>query len=238
MSAPPPLRQNLRFEADGVNVYGYLALPPGGTGPGVVVIQEWWGLTDQIADVTDQFAAAGYVALAPDLYGGRTTHDSDDAARLATALPMRKAVGELTGAVDYLLAHDAVQGDAVGAVGFCMGGGFVLALAAAAGERIAAAVPYYGVLGDDEADFSAVRADVLGHYGELDENASPARAEEIAARVRAESGAQVTVHRYPAGHAFANEENHLGTYDPESAQLAWDRTLAFLGARLGRGGSG
>ncbi|MFC4495729.1 dienelactone hydrolase family protein [Streptomyces ovatisporus] len=231
MSAPP-LRQNLRFVADGVDVYGYLALPPAGTGPGVLVIQEWWGLTDQIAGVADDFAAEGYVALAPDLYGGRTTHDSDDAARLASELPMNKAVGELTGAVDYLLAHEAVRGDAVGAVGFCMGGGFVLALAAAAGERIAAAVPYYGVTGDDEADFSGMRAEVMGHYGEFDENASPARAEEIAGRIRAESGAQATVHRYPAGHAFANEENHLGTYDPESARLAWERTLEFLEARL------
>jgi len=228
----PPLRQNLSFVADGVDIYGYLALPPGGTGPGVIVIQEWWGLTDQIAGVADDFAAAGYVALAPDLYGGRTTHDSDDAARLANELPMRKAVGELTGAVDYLLAHEAVRGDSVGAVGFCMGGGFVLALAAAAGEKIAAAVPYYGVIGDDEADFSALRAEVLGHYGELDENASPARAEEIAERIRAESGAQVMIHRYPAGHAFANEEDHLGTYDPESARVAWERTLDFLKARL------
>lgn len=231
MSAPP-LRQNLRFDADGVEIYGYLALPEGGTGPGVVVIQEWWGLTDQIARVADDFAAAGYVALAPDLYGGRTTHDSDDAARLATLLPMSRAVRELTGAVDYLLAHEAVRGDAVGAVGFCMGGGFVLALAAAAGEKVAAAVPYYGVAGDDELDFAGVRADVLGHYGEFDENATPARAEEIAARIRAESGANVTIERYPAGHAFANEEDHLGTYDPECARLAWQRTLAFLEKRL------
>ena len=231
MSAPP-LRQNLSFEADGVDIYGYLALPPGGTGPGVIVIQEWWGLTDQIAGVADQFAAAGFVALAPDLYGGRTTHDSDDAARLATELPMSRAVGELTGAVDHLLAHEAVRGDAVGAVGFCMGGGFVLALAAAAGEKIAAAVPYYGVISDDEADFRGLRADVLGHYGDQDEMASPARAEEIAERIRTESGAGVEIHRYPAGHAFANEEDHLGTYDPELAQVAWDRTLGFLRARL------
>jgi carboxymethylenebutenolidase len=228
----PPLRQNLRFDAHGVEIYGYLALPEGGTGPGVVVIQEWWGLTDQIADVADQFAAAGFVALAPDLYGGRTTHDSDDAARLASELPMHTAVRELVGAVDYLLAHEAVRGDAVGAVGFCMGGGFVLALAAEAGERIAAAVPYYGVASDDEVDFSGVRADVLGHYGDLDENATPARAEEIAARIRAEAGAKVTIERYPAGHAFANEENHLGTYDPDSTRLAWERTLAFLRERL------
>lgn len=231
MSAPP-LRQNLSFTADGVDIYGYLALPPGGTGPGIIVIQEWWGLTDQIAGVADQFAAAGFVALAPDLYGGRTTHDSDDAARLATELPLAEAVRDLTGAVDHLLAHEAVLGDAVGAVGFCMGGGFVLALAAAAGEKVAAAVPYYGVLSDDEADFSGLRADVQGHYGEQDENASPARAEEIAERIRAQSGSRMEIHRYPAGHAFANEEDHLGTYDPESARLAWDRTLAFLQARL------
>jgi carboxymethylenebutenolidase len=228
----PPLRQNLQFKADGVDIYGYLALPPGGSGPGVIVIQEWWGLTDQVAGVADQFAAAGYVALAPDLYGGRTTHDSADAGRLASELPMERAVRDLTGAVDYLLAHEAVRGDAVGAVGFCMGGGFVLALAAAAGDKVAAAVPYYGLVTGDQVDFSTLRADVLGHYGETDQMVPPDRAEAVAEDIRATSGAEVTIHRYEAGHAFTNEEDHLGTYDPGLARLAWQRTLDFLQARL------
>lgn len=227
-----PPRQNLRFTAHGVDIHGYLALPPAGTGPGLIVIQEWWGLTDQVAGVADRFAAAGYVALAPDLYGGRTTHDSEEASRMAQELPLERAVSRLTGAVDYLLAHEAVRGDAVGTVGFCMGGGFVLALAASAGAKVAAAVPYYGLVTGEQVDFSGLRADVQGHYGERDEMVPPDKADQVADHIRSVSGAHVELHRYDAGHAFTNEENHLGTYDPESTRLSWDRTLAFIGERL------
>src|SRR5580658_3197917 len=140
-------RQNVAFASNGGQAHGYLALPPSGRGPGLVVIQEWWGLTSHIADVTDRFAAEGFVALAPDLYGGATTHDAGEATRLMQELPVGRAARDLRGAVDYLLARDAVMGGTVGAVGFCMGGAFVLQLGIQVGDRIAPSVTFYPVGG-------------------------------------------------------------------------------------------
>src|SRR5258706_15622529 len=128
--------QNVTFPSNSPSAPGYLALPPSGAGPGVVVIQEWWGLTTHIKDVTDRLAAEGFVALAPDLYGGITPHDGDEAGRLMMELPVEGAARDLGGAVDFLLGHDAVTSSTAGAVGFCMGGGFVLVLAAQQGSRI------------------------------------------------------------------------------------------------------
>ena len=127
------------------------------------MIQEWWGLTTHVADLTNRFAAEGFVALAPDLYGGRTTHDSAEAAALLEALPVDKAAQDLAGAVDFLLDHPAVTGDKVSATGLCMGGGFVLELAAQQGDRIAKAVPFYGIPRVRQ-DYSQLTAQVLGHY--------------------------------------------------------------------------
>src|SRR3954452_6154058 len=138
-------RQRVSFPSGGREAHGCLAIPSGGAGPGVIVIQEWWGLTDHIAAVADRLAGEGFVALAPDLFGGVTTHDADEAGRLLSELPVERAAQDLGGAVDFLLAHDAVTSSKVGAVGFCMGGGFVLLLAAQQGDKVAAAVPYYGV---------------------------------------------------------------------------------------------
>src|SRR5436305_2777591 len=160
--------QNVTFASNGRTAHGYLALPAGGRGPGVVVIQEWWGLTSHIVDVTNRLAAEGFVALAPDLYGGTTTHDADEAGRLMQELPVDRAARDLGGAVDYLLGHDAVTSSTVGAVGFCMGGGFVLVLAAQQGSKISAAVPFYGVLKEDYPDLSGLTAPVQGHFGSQD----------------------------------------------------------------------
>ncbi|MGH3833667.1 MAG: dienelactone hydrolase family protein, partial [Pseudonocardiaceae bacterium] len=165
--------QNVTFESDGSTGYGYLALPKSGRGPGVVVIQEWWGLTSHIADVANRLAAEGFVALAPDLYGGTTTHDAAEAGKLMRDLPVGQAARDLGGAVDYLLGHEAVTSSQLGAVGFCMGGGFVLVLAAQQGDKIGAAVPFYGVLGEEYPGFANLSAPVLGHFGERDEFVSP-----------------------------------------------------------------
>jgi carboxymethylenebutenolidase len=224
--------QNVTFPSNGGEAHGYLALPPSGSGPGLIVIQEWWGLTTHVAAMTDRFAAAGYVALAPDLYGGPTTHDGAEAAKLAGALPADRAVDDLSGAVDYLLGHDAVTGDRVGVVGFCMGGGFVLALAAKVGERIAAAVPFYGVP-SEAPDYSGLTASVLGHYGTDDAFISVDGVNQMADAIAAATGVGPDLKWYPAGHAFMNDENLLGTYDAAQAQTAWDRTITFLGAQLG-----
>jgi carboxymethylenebutenolidase len=225
-------RQNTSFPSGGGQAHGYLALPASGSGPGVVVIQEWWGLTDHIADVTDRLAAEGFVALAPDLFGGRTTHDADEAGQLMSELPVDQAARDLGGAVDFLLGHEAVTSSTVGAVGFCMGVGFVLLLAAQQGERVSAAVPFYGVGSAVPKTYEGLTAAVQGHYGERDDfyPADDARAQ--AEQIRTESGAEVEFHFYDAGHAFHNDTNTLGTYSEADAQLAWSRTVEFLRAKV------
>ena len=225
-------RQNVTFASNGSEAHGYLATPSSGSGPGVIVIQEWWGLTDHIADVTDRLAAEGFVALAPDLYGGTTTHDAEEATKLLTELPVDRAARDLAGAVDYLLAHESVTSDTVGAIGFCMGGGFVLLLAAQQGDRIGAAVPFYGVGPGVPSTYTGVRAAVQGHYAEQDQMYPVDDARALEQQIRSESGAQVEFFYYPAGHAFHNDENLIGTYDEEQAKLAWGRAVDFLKASL------
>lgn len=226
-------RQNVQFPSNGGHAHGYLAIPPAGSGPGVIVIQEWWGLTDHIAEVADRLAAAGFVALAPDLFGGKVAHDADEAGALMMALPVDQAARDLAGAVDFLLGHEAVTSSRVGAIGFCMGGGFVLMLAAQQGDKIGAAVPFYGVGPAVPSQFAGITAAVQGHYAEQDAfyPADDARAQ--AEQIRAESGAEVEFFFYPAGHAFHNDQDLLGTYDSAEAALAWDRAVAFLKAQLG-----
>ncbi|HEY3810020.1 MAG TPA: dienelactone hydrolase family protein [Acidimicrobiales bacterium] len=225
-------RQNVTFASNGGQAHGYLALPPAGHGPGLIVIQEWWGLTAHIARLVDKFAADGFVALAPDLYGGTTTHDAEEAGRLMAELPVERASRDLAGAVDYLLARDDVDGDQIGAVGFCMGGAFVLNLAVQEGGKIAAAVAFYPV-GQLPDDYAGLQAEVLAHYGEQDAFIPIASADELTAKVAAGNGKRPEIERYPAGHAFVNDDNLLGTHDPALAGKAWDRTVAFLHKHLG-----
>ncbi len=219
--------QNVTFPSNGGEAHGYLALSPSGTGPGLVVIQEWWGLTTHVEDLVNRFAAAGFVALAPDLYGGRTTHDGEEAAELMASLPRDRAARDLSGAVDHLLGHEAVTSSAVGAVGFCMGGGFVLSLAARAGEKVSAAVPFYGLPGE-ETDVSGLTAAVQGHYGRQDETIPEESVHAAFARIEEATDQAPEVHLYDAGHAFLNDEDLIGTYDPDNAALAWDRAVTFL----------
>jgi carboxymethylenebutenolidase len=231
METENPL-QNVTFPSNGATAHGYLTLPASGSGPGVVVIQEWWGLTSHIADVANRLAAAGFVALAPDLYGGPTTHDAGEAGKLMEQLPVDRAARDLGGAVDYLLGHAAVTSERVGAVGFCMGGGFVLLLAAQQGGKIGAAVSFYGVLGTEYPSFENLSAPLLGHFGEQDQMATPDAVRYLAATIERQSGQNPDFRFYPAGHAFFNEENLIGTYDPEQAAKAWDATIAFLREHL------
>ena len=231
METENPL-QNVSFPSNGSTAHGYLALPESGSGPGVVVIQEWWGLTSHIKDVTDRLAAVGFVALAPDLFGGATTHDAEEAGRLMQELPVDRAARDLGGAVDYLLAQDAVTSEQIGAVGFCMGGGFVLVLAAQQGDKIGAAVPFYGVLGEEYPSFQNLTAPLLGHFGAQDEMATPDKVRELADTIEKQSGQRPDFRHYPAGHAFFNDQNLIGTHDPEQAAKAWDATIAFLRQHL------
>ncbi|TCP53197.1 carboxymethylenebutenolidase [Tamaricihabitans halophyticus] len=233
MTQVPNAHQNTTFPSNGGTAYGYLATPPSGSGPGLVVIQEWWGLTDHVADVTDRFAKQGFVALAPDLYGGRTTHDAEEAARLMRELPVDDAAKDLAGAVDFLRTNEAVTSERIGAVGFCMGGKFVLVLAAQQGEKIGAAIPFYGLPDVDSTDFSGLRAPVLGHYATKDRGIDPAAVERMHAKLaeQAPTGIRSEIHFYPAEHAFFNDRN-TATYHADSAALAWQRTLEFLRTEL------
>jgi carboxymethylenebutenolidase len=225
-------RQNVTFPSNGGQAYGYLALPATGRGPGLVIIQEWWGLTSHIADMTDRFAAEGFVSLAPDLYGGSTTHDAGEAGELMSQLPIEDATRDLAGAVDYLLARDDVEGDRIGLVGFCMGGAFVLTLAVQEGGKVAAAVPFYPV-GPMPDDYAGLQGAVLAHFGEKDAFVPASVADDLAAKIEAGTGQAPLIEKYPAGHAFANDHNLLGTYDPEQAAKAWSTTVAFLHDHLG-----
>jgi carboxymethylenebutenolidase len=221
-------QQNVRFPGGAGEAFAYLRLPESGSGPGVVVIQEWWGLTTHVASIVDRLADAGFVALAPDLYGGPTTHDRAEAVELAKSLPVERAAEDLAGAVDYLVGLPAVTSATVGAIGFCMGGDFVFALAARRPDLVSAAVPFYG-LPRDLSVVTNIRAAVQGHFG-IDDHSIPVERVESVFATLAErpDAAPAELHLYPAGHAFLNDENLIGTYDPECAAQAWSRATEFL----------
>lgn len=221
----------MTFPSAGGTAHGYLALPPSGQGPGVIVIQEWWGLTDHIANVSDRLAAEGFVALAPDLYGGNVAHDSGEAFRMMQELPVARGVELRSGAVDHLLGLPEVTSDTVASVGFCMGGGFVL-YQAAADPRVSAAVPFYGVIQGELPDFSGLKAQILGHYGELDTSIPKASLEQLSTAIQQQSGITPDFRLYPAQHAFFND-GRPEAYAPESAAQAWESTVAFLHEQLG-----
>jgi carboxymethylenebutenolidase len=230
-STGSPVRQNVTFPSAGKTAHGYLALPPAGQGPGVLVIQEWWGLDDHIADVTERISAEGFVALAPDLYGGNVAHDESEAGRMMSELPVSRGVRLLSGAVDYLLGRYETTSTTVGSVGFCMGGGFVL-YQAATDPRVSAAVPFYGVLrGSEMPDFSNLKAQVLGHYGQYDPTNPVELLEKLRSAIRDQAGIEADLRLYPAGHAFFNDTRPA--YHAESARQAWSSTVAFLHQQLG-----
>lgn len=219
----------IEFAAGGTSGSGYLATPERGTGPGLLVIQEWWGLVPHIKDVTDRFAKAGFVALSPDLYRGETTTSPDEAGRKLMALDIARAGEDLAGAASYLLSLPSVAPKKVAALGFCMGGQLAL-FAATKHEGIAAAVNFYGVHPNVKPDFSALRGPVLCHFGKADEFVDEASARALVAEIEA-AGGDVEAHFYAAGHAFFNDARPEA-YDAADASLAWDRTLAFLRAHL------
>src|ERR1700753_1774432 len=137
--------ESVSFPSNGSSAEGYLATAAGGSGgPGVIVIQEWWGLVPHIRDVVDRFAGAGFTALAPDLYHGETTTEPDEAGKLMMALNMGQAAKDISGAVDYLLSRDETTSEHVGIVGYCMGGGLALYAATIRPDAIKATAPYYG----------------------------------------------------------------------------------------------
>lgn len=222
----------IEFPSNGATGEGYLAVPASGTGPGVVVIQEWWGLVDHMKDVCDRFAAEGFVALSPDLYHGAATTEPDEAAKAMMSLRLDRAAKDMSGAVDAVAERSSTS--QVGVVGFCMGGGLALMLASQRPDRVGAVVPFYGVVPWEGAqpDYGALRAAVLGHYAGRDESASPDAARALVRTLREAGNGDVDIHIYPeADHAFFND-TRPEVYDAEASVLAWQRTLDFLRSRL------
>ena len=216
----------IAFSANGHKTPGFLSLPPGGRGPAVIVVQEWWGLVGHITAVADRFAAAGFVALAPDFYHGTQATSPDEAGKLMMALDIARVAADLRGAADFLLAHPAVTSTKVGTVGFCMGGQLAVYAAIEYPERIGAAVDFYGIHPNVPLDASRLRVPVLAHFGKTDRSIPEAAARGLADQCTA-AGARFDAHFYDAGHAFFNDARPQ-VYDATSATLAWERTLAFL----------
>lgn len=222
--------QMIEFPADGHVDHGYLATPASGEGPGLVVIQEWWGLVGHIKNVCDRFAAEGFTALAPDLYHGHASMEPDEAQKAMMNLNIDAAAHDLSGAVAHLLDNASATGTRVGVVGFCMGGGLALYISSLEPE-IAACVTYYGVGPAREAiDLSAMKAAVLGHWGEQDHSYDHATIANLEHRLR-EAGVSVESFWYDADHAFFNDDRPQ-VHSADAAQLSWERTVAFLRENL------
>lgn len=222
---------DIDLQANGRVTRGYLARPAGdGPWPGVVVIQEWWGLNDNIRDIADRFAGEGFVSLAPDLYYGETAAEPDDARKLAMALNYPDALRVIQAAVNYLIDLAEVAPKKIGVTGFCMGGGLAWHGAAKL-EGIGAAAPCYGGGPDmtlEEA--SAIRVPVLAIYGELDRGVSPEVARQRAALMNSAGVRHETVIYPDAQHAFMNEGRPA--YHPEAAEDAWRRIVNLFREEL------
>lgn len=220
---------------DGQSVDGYLAEPAGAQGaPGMVVIQEWWGLNDQIRGVADKLAAAGYRSLVPDLYRGRVALEANEAEHLMNDLDFGDAAGQdVRGAVQYLKGSGSAK---VGVTGFCMGGALTL-LSAVHVPEADAAVVWYGYPPLEFIHASGISAPLLAHWA-TDDAAFPIENVDELEKMLGAANVNFEFHRYDAKHAFANETADSKNlpflkYDAELAELAWRRTMEFLGQQLG-----
>jgi len=206
---------------------GYLAVPAAGHGPATIIMQEWWGVDAHIRSVCDRMAGEGFFALAPDLFRGETASEPSEAEQKMMALSMDQAEKDMCGAGEFLTSQPGFEGSGVGAVGFCLGGGLAV-WAAATCPTIAAAVSYYYVMPHGKPDFTHISGPVLGHFGTADAFISLEEAQALEAEL-SDAGVDVSFQYYEgAGHAFFNDTNRLGTYDADSAQLSWERTVSFL----------
>jgi len=214
----------VEFPSNGGKTSGYLATPASGKGPGVLVIQEWWGLVQHIKNVCDRFAAEGFTALAPDMYHGKTADEPDGAGKLFMALNIAQAEKDLRGAVDYLASQSSIR--KVGAVGFCMGGQLAL-FAATVNPKVGAVVDFYGIHPNVKPDYTKLQGPVLGLFAEKDAFVKPDDARALDAAVK-KAGKQSTVHIYPnVDHAFFNDERK-DVYSEAAASDAWRKTLTFF----------
>jgi carboxymethylenebutenolidase len=231
--ASPVTGENVVYgEVAGQKLHGFLAKPKGATGPlpSIIVIHEWWGLNDNIRDMARRLAGEGYEALAVDLYNGAKADTPDEATQLMQATLKNASAGEenLRQAYRYLTAEQ--HAPQVGVIGWCFGGGWSLATALLLPDKIAATVIYYGRLETDPAKLKTLQMPVLGFFGGLDQSIPAATIQQFESTLKG-LGKSVETHTYPnAKHAFANASG--GSYQPEAANDAWKRTVAFLAANL------
>lgn len=223
------MHEEVMFEVEGKQAGGYLALPSSGEGPGVLVLHAWWGLKPFIKEVCDRLAAEGFVALAPDLYEGRTADTIEQAEALLEQNDQAAMEAATKGSLAYLRAHPAVRGEQVGVMGFSMGAAWALLLATAfEPEAVGVVVLFYGNYSDLGVDeYAQSGAAFLGHFADDDpyESLEDVRQTEAAMR---QAGRAVTFHVYEGvGHWFF-EADRPDAYDVATAELAWQRTLAFL----------
>jgi carboxymethylenebutenolidase len=223
--------EQVTYRSGAETVKGYLARPEGeGPFPGIIVIHEWWGQNDWVKERARALARQGYAALSVDLYRGQATADPDAAHQLSRGLPPDRALRDLRAAYAYLSGRKDVDPERIGTIGWCMGGGLALDLAAAE-PRLAAAVVYYGRMPTDPATVARIKAPVLGSFGAKDQGIPPESVEAFAAALR-KAGGQADVKIYPgAGHAFASDPKRLV---PDAAKDADARTEAFLAKTLKR----
>jgi len=222
----------LQTTQDQIRIAGYLALPKGaGTHPGVVVIQEWWGLNDWVKQQTDSLALHGYVAFAPDLYKGKVAYDEATAHQLMSGMDEGEAMKTLRAGADFLRSRQDVRANGIGVIGWCLGGRYAIRLAAL-DPGIRACVAYYGAPITDPAAIQGFQAAILGNYGGEDQGPSPDQVQAFEAALR-KAGKNVDFKIYPgAPHGFANQNNPWGGFRPAAAKDAWGRTLGFLNKEL------
>lgn len=203
---------------------GFLAVPPTGTGPGVLVLHPWWGLNETIRAFCAQLAKSGFVAFAPDLYHGKVAVTIEDAKSLVKALDSEQAKADIGDAVGFLKDSVSVSGQGLAVVGFSLGASYALDLSVADPDRIRAVVVFYGT---NPEDYGPSKADYLGHFAEADEFESEADVKSLEDALRA-AGRPVTFYRYKGtGHWFF-ERDREDAFNQEAAALAWERTLSFL----------
>jgi len=214
---------------DGHRVAGALAEPPGkDAAPGIVIVHEWWGLNEGVHLMAERFAAEGFLALAIDLYRGRSTSDGAEAMALANALSTADALKDIDLGVRFLKEHARSTGEVV-ITGFCLGGAMALA-AICNVDGLSAAVPFYGIPKPEFLDFAKARGPILAHFGKHDPIIPAERPLALQEQARA-AGAAFELHLYDAGHAFMRERDP-DAYHAESANLAWERTVVFLRQQL------
>lgn len=223
--------QMVEFSSNGGTASGYLATPEPGKGPGVIVIQEWWGLVPHIKGVADRFASEGFVALAPDLYHGKLATSPDEAGKLMMTMRIDDAEKDLRGAAQLLLDHEATSGDKVGTVGFCMGGALSL-YAATKNPKVGACVIFYGGHPNVKPDLPNLHAPVLGLYAGRDGFVTPESVRELERQLK-ELSKPAEIHIYPdVDHGFFNDTRRE-VYNEAVAKDAWHRVVKFFREHLG-----